>query len=254
MIDIIPAIDLIGGKCVRLFKGQFVKKKVYSADPLGVAESFKSAGADWIHIIDLDGARTGIPENIDIATRIKREIDIRVEYGGGIRDIGVLDHVLTAGIDRPILGTKAIEDTDFLRDAVQISGGRLILSLDYDKDFMILIKGWRKPARISIFDLAQKIRKIGIKTIIATDVSRDGTLEGVDIDSIIKILKETGLRLFIAGGVTSTEDIKKLKDLEPLGIAGVIIGKAIYEDRIDLKEALSIGRISLDNKKNNTVS
>ncbi len=240
-MEIIPAIDLIDGKCVRLFKGQFDQKKEYSPDPLGVAKSFKKAGAHWIHIIDLDGAKAGMPKNLDIALKIKRDLNIHVEYGGGIRDLKTLSDILIKGIDRPILGTKAIEDIGFLKDAIDVSNGKAILSLDYDDGCMIFKKGWQEPARISLFDFAKKIKKIGVDTIITTDISRDGTLEGIDILTIKKILKETGLKLYIAGGVTDIEDIKKLKEIEPLGIAGVIMGKAIYEGSINLKEALSIG-------------
>lgn len=240
-MEIIPAIDLIDGKCVRLFKGRFDHKKEYSADPIGIAKSFKEAGAHWIHVIDLDGAKSGIPKNLEIAIKIKRDLNVRIEYGGGIRDIETLSTVLKKGIDRPILGTKAIEDIAFLKDAMDISGGSAMLSLDYDHECMIWKKGWQESCGTSIFDLAQKIKKIGVDTIITTDISRDGTLEGIDVLTIKKILKKTGLKLYIAGGVTNISDIQKLKEMEPLGIAGVIMGKAIYEGTIHLKEALSIG-------------
>jgi len=239
-VEIIPAIDIIDGACVRLYKGDYTKKVKYFDDPVEVAGKWLNYGIKWIHLIDLDGARTGFPENLDIAVKIKKKHDVLIEYGGGIRSLETLDKVMEAGIDKIILGTKAIENFENLKEYHARSNGRIIISLDFGKQNMIFQKGWLSGSKISLFDFGKKIKESGIKEVIITDISRDGTLEGVNIDVFKKFLEETGLKIYVAGGVSGINDIKKLKKIESLGIKGVIIGKALYEGKIDLKEALEI--------------
>ena len=239
-MEIIPAIDIIDGACVRLYKGDYTKKVKYFDDPVEVAGKWLNYGIKWIHLIDLDGARTGFPENLEIAVKIKKKHDVLIEYGGGIRSFETLDKVMEAGIDKIILGTKAIENFENLKEYHTRSNGRIIISLDFGKQNMIFQKGWLSGSEIGLFDFGKKIKESGIKEVIITDISRDGTLEGINIDIFKMFLEETGLKIYVAGGVSGINDIKKLKKIESLGIKGVIIGKALYEGKIDLKEALEI--------------
>ncbi|MFO7928661.1 MAG: 1-(5-phosphoribosyl)-5-[(5-phosphoribosylamino)methylideneamino]imidazole-4-carboxamide isomerase [Candidatus Humimicrobiaceae bacterium] len=239
---VIPAIDIIGGACVRLSKGKFDSKKKYFEDPIEVAGKWKSQGAEWLHIIDLDGAKTGKTRNLNIAANIKEKLNLKVQFGGGIRNKGALGKVLDSGIDRAILGTRAIEDFSFLQESYKVYGDRIILSLDFKRNGKILKEGWQKDTSLDFFDFSRKIKGIGIREIIVTDVSRDGMLEGIDCKFIGKILNKTGLKIIVAGGVSKIGDIKALKKLEPEGVSGAIIGKALYENNINLKEAIKAGK------------
>ncbi|MCL6087592.1 MAG: 1-(5-phosphoribosyl)-5-[(5-phosphoribosylamino)methylideneamino]imidazole-4-carboxamide isomerase [Actinobacteria bacterium] len=250
-MEIIPAIDIIDGACVRLLKGNYDKKTKYSDNPIEVAKKWVSCGAKWIHLVDLDGAREGKPKNLNIALKIKQKFKVRIEYGGGIRDTDSLKSALKAGIDRIIIGTRAIENLNDLMNFYDISKGKIIVSLDFGEDCRILTKGWLSDSQLSLFDFGSKLKSLGFSEIIITDISRDGTLEGINIDIIRNFLDETGLGVYVAGGVADINDIKKLKELEKNGVRGVIIGKALYEGKIDLKEAIKTGKD--DYKKNNTM-
>jgi phosphoribosylformimino-5-aminoimidazole carboxamide ribotide isomerase len=240
-MKVIPAIDIIGGSCVRLTQGKFDTKKSYFPNPVKAAEKWKKEGAEWLHIVDLDGARTGKIKNINIAAEIKKVIDIKVEYGGGIRDVGTLEKVIKSGIDRAILGTKAIEDMNFLKESIENFGDRIILSLDYGKDGLIYKNGWQKRTALNVTGLMGELEKLQVKEIIITDISRDGTLKGINFSFIGKILKSSNINLIIAGGISSLDDIINFKKLEGKGISGVILGKSLYEGSIDLKKAIEIG-------------
>ena len=236
---VIPAIDLIDGACVRLTEGKYNRKKEYSDDPLSVAENWKRCGARWLHIIDLDGARTGILRNLDIAVSIKKKTGLKVQYGGGIRSLEILESVINRGIDRAILGTVAFEDKEFLRNAVEIAGNRCILSVDFDSDGVIYKHGWQKETQLDVFTFLPGLKEYDFHQIIVTNISRDGTLKGLDMEIIKKILVISPFKLIIAGGISRDEDIFKLKELENKGISGVIIGKALYEKKIDLRSIIS---------------
>jgi phosphoribosylformimino-5-aminoimidazole carboxamide ribotide isomerase len=239
-MEIIPAIDIIDGACVRLYKGDYEKKVKYFDDPVEVAGKWLEYGAKWIHLIDLDGARTGFPENLDIAVKIKEKYNAFIEYGGGIRSLETLYKVLEAGVDKIIIGTKAIENFDSLKEYNIKSKGKIIISLDFGKQNMVFKKGWLSSSDMDLFDFGKKIKDSGINEVIVTDISRDGTLEGVNIDVIKEFLKKTYLGVYVAGGVSGINDIRKLKKIESLGVKGIIIGKALYEEKINLKEALEI--------------
>jgi len=217
-MKVIPAIDIIDGSCVRLAQGKFDTKKSYFPNPVRAAEKWKKGGAEWLHIVDLDGARTGKIKNINIAAEIKKVIDIKVEYGGGIRDVETLEEVIKSGIDRAILGTKAIEDMNFLEESIENFGDRIILSLDYGKDGLIYKNGWQKRTALNVTGL-----------------------RGINFSFIGKILKSSNINLIIAGGISSLDDIINFKKLEGKGISGVILGKSLYEGNIDLKKAIEIG-------------
>ncbi|HAJ95125.1 MAG TPA: 1-(5-phosphoribosyl)-5-[(5-phosphoribosylamino)methylideneamino]imidazole-4-carboxamide isomerase [Actinobacteria bacterium] len=241
---VFPAIDIIDGQCVRLTRGDFDQKKKYSNDPIKVAQKWKEYGAEWIHIIDLDGARTGKISNLSIAARIRDKLEVKVQYGGGIRDQGSIEKVLSEGIDRAILGTRAIEDNDFLESCFNEYDRRIILSLDYGKNGTIYKNGWQKRSSKNIFDFLKKLETMKMKEIIVTDIDRDGTLGGINMDFLKKILLSTGISFIIAGGIGNIKDIEKLKELEEHGISGVIAGKALYEGDapMDLGEAIRTGK------------
>jgi phosphoribosylformimino-5-aminoimidazole carboxamide ribotide isomerase len=243
---VIPAIDLIDGCCVRLTKGKFNSKKEYSGDPAAVADRWKSQGAEWLHLIDLDGARTGKPENIKIISEIKKKIRIKIQYGGGVRDMGTVEGVLNEGADRVILGTRAIEDRAFLKKSISNYKDRVILSLDYGKDGMIFKDGWQRNTGIKIFEILKDIEGLGAERVIVTDISRDGTLEGINLDFLKRLLEDSCLKFIIAGGIGSIDDIINLKKMEDMGIIGVIVGKALYEgkNKINLKKAIRIGMVN----------
>jgi phosphoribosylformimino-5-aminoimidazole carboxamide ribotide isomerase len=240
-MEIIPAIDIIGGACVRLYKGDYEKKIKYFDDPVEVAGKWMECGAKWIHLIDLDGARTGFPQNLDVAVRIKEEHDALIEFGGGIRSLETLKVVLAAGVDKIIIGTRAIENLESLNRFYIKSHGKIIVSLDFGKENKVFKQGWLSGSDMDLFDLGKKIKDTGIDEVIITDISRDGTLEGVNINIIKEFLMKTHLEIYVAGGVSGIDDIKKLKAIESYGVKGIIIGKALYEEKINLREALEIG-------------
>lgn len=239
-MEIIPAIDIIDGACVRLYKGDYEKKVKYFDDPVEVAGKWLEYGVKWIHLIDLDGARTGFPKNLEIAVKIKKKYNAFIEYGGGIRCLETLYKVMEAGVDKIIIGTKAIENFESLKEYHIKSKGKIIISLDFGKQNMVFKKGWLSGSDMDLFDFGKKIKDSGVNEVIVTDISRDGTLEGVNIDVIKEFLRKTYLEIYVAGGVSGIDDIKKLKKIESLGIKGVIIGKALYEEKINLKEVLEI--------------
>jgi len=240
---IIPAIDLIKGSCVRLTRGRFSTEKKYFGDPVDIAQKWKEAGAEWLHIVDLDGARTGSVKNLKTASRIKGKVDIKIQYGGGIRNFEILRRVLDIGIERVILGTRALEDKNFLKKSILQYKNRMILSLDYTANGVIYKRGWQEKSSLNIFELIEEVRESGIKEIIITDISRDGTLKGINLGLLKRILKSSELNFIIAGGVSSLDDIVRLKKIENMGISGIIIGKALYDEKtkIDLKKAIEIG-------------
>jgi len=235
---IIPAIDLKDGCVVRLFQGKLDEKKVYSKDPIKTAKHWARQGAQLIHIVDLDGASTGTPINLGIVEAIAKEVPVPLEFGGGVRKIETIKRVLDSGISRVVLGTKAAQDSDFLIEAFKKFRNKIIVSIDA-KDGKVLIKGWQESyASLDALVLAKDIKEIGFKEVIYTDVSKDGTLTGPNIKAIKTLIKETKLNVIASGGISCLEDIKKLKTLEKSGVTGIIVGKALYEGKFTLTEAL----------------
>jgi len=240
---IIPAIDLIKGHCVRLTRGKFNTEKRYFDDPVDTARRWKEAGAEWLHVVDLEGARTGSVKNLGTAAEIREKVDIKMQYGGGVRNFKTIEMIMDTGIERIIIGTRAIEDIDFLEKSILKYKSRMILSLDYTADGVINKNGWQKKSSFNIFELTTKVEKLGIDEIIITDISRDGTLKGINLGFLKRILISSDMNFIIAGGIGSLEDIKRLKEIEDMGIKGIIIGKALYDEKvkIDLKKAIEIG-------------
>jgi phosphoribosylformimino-5-aminoimidazole carboxamide ribotide isomerase len=236
---IIPAIDLRGGRCVRLWQGEEDKETVYSEDPLATAKMWVKKGAQRLHIVDLDGAFRGKSVHLEIVEKIAREVDVPIELGGGIREKAILDDVFSKGVDYAILGTRALS-FDFVRDACLKFRDKIIISIDMRQD-KVLAGGWKKESSLKAEELVKGLVGLGVKTIIFTDITRDGTLRGVNIKLIQEFLKIANIKVIIAGGVASLADISKLAELGGRTPAGVIIGKALYDGRVKLEEALAIG-------------
>jgi len=236
---IIPAIDLRGGRCVRLWQGKEDEETVYSEDPLAIAKMWVEKGAQRLHVVDLDGAFRGKPVHLEIVEKIAREVDVPIEFGGGIREKAILDDVFTRGVDYAILGTRALS-FDFVRDVCLKFKDKIIISIDTRQD-KVLAQGWKKESSLKAEGLVKGLVGLGVKTIIFTDITRDGTLRGVNIKLIQEFLESANVKVIIAGGVSSLADIRELTQLGGRGPAGVIIGKALYDERIKLEEAVAIG-------------
>lgn len=231
-----PAIDIKDGKAVRLKKGEFNEVTVYSENPYEIALKFKEAGAHFIHCVDLDGALAGRSVNADAIRKIVESVDIPVELGGGIRSIENIREVLDLGVYRAILGTKAVEDPDFVKEAIDEFGSdRIVVGIDA-KDGKVAIKGWESLSEYTAVELALKMKDLGVKTIIYTDISRDGMLTGPNVEQTKKLSDETGLDIIASGGMSRMKD---LEDVSNAKIHGAIIGKAYYEKKIDLVEAVN---------------
>ncbi len=234
---IFPAIDLYGGKAVRLYKGDYDKMTVYSENPTEVAQEFERCGATCIHLVDLEGAKNGTTPNIDIVREIAEKTSLFCEIGGGIRNIETAEKYFDAGVDRVILGTAAVTDEAFLREAVLKYGEKIAVGVDI-KDGKVAIKGWIEKSEYDAFDFCQKMQEIGVKTIICTDISKDGAMKGANHELYRCLSERFDMQLVASGGVSSIEDVEKLA---ALGIYGAIIGKAYYTGAVDLSEAIEKG-------------
>lgn len=236
---IIPAIDIQDGCVVRFVQGR-LDKKIYSRYPLKTARHWVRQGAKLIHIVDLDGATSGIQKNLDIVKEILRSVDVPIQFGGGVRKRETIKKLLDWGVYRVVLGTKAVEDINFLKKTFKEFKDRSIVSID-TKVSRILVKGWQVSQRgIDALKFIHILKDIGFKQIIYTDILRDGTLSGPNIKGIKILLKQTGIKIIASGGISSLDDIYRLKLLEKQGLAGVIVGKALYEGRFTLSQALKL--------------
>ncbi|MCM8794799.1 MAG: 1-(5-phosphoribosyl)-5-[(5-phosphoribosylamino)methylideneamino]imidazole-4-carboxamide isomerase [Candidatus Omnitrophica bacterium] len=237
---IVPAIDVRGGKVVRLLQGDFSKETVFGDDPLDFARRWASLGARRLHVVDLDGAKSGVPHHLQVVARIAREVVIPVEIGGGIRTMETIDRYLTAGVAYVVLGTKACSDERFLTGALKAYGGKIVAGVDV-KDGTVATEGWLATAGGDPAVLVERLVGLGVQTIIYTDIARDGAMTGPAAETYKKLLSRTKGKaaLFASGGVSSLEDLLKLKELESQGLAGAIVGRALYEGTIDLKEAVA---------------
>ncbi|WP_455049164.1 1-(5-phosphoribosyl)-5-[(5-phosphoribosylamino)methylideneamino]imidazole-4-carboxamide isomerase [Mitsuokella sp.] len=236
---IFPAIDIRGGKCVRLLKGDFAKETVFSDKPEDMAKKWQAQGAEFLHLVDLDGALKGKSQNLATVEKILAAVDIPVELGGGIRTMENIDEVLKLGVRRVILGSVAVRSPELVREACAKYGDRIVVGIDA-KDGIVAVDGWGVSGNIEATALAKEMKKAGVKTIIYTDISRDGTLAGVNVEATAKLARESGVNIVASGGVKSIDDIKALKPYEKDGIEGVIVGKSIYMGTLDLAEAIAI--------------
>ena len=224
---IFPAIDIRGGKCVRLLKGDFAQETVFSDDPAAMARKWQQQGAQFLHLVDLDGALAGKSQNLATVKAILAAVTIPVELGGGIRTMENVDEVLTLGVRRVILGSVAVRNPDLVKAACAKYGDRVVVGIDA-KDGIVAVDGWGVSGNVQVGDLAREMGKAGVRTIIYTDIARDGTLEGVNVEATARLARESGIQIVASGGVKSVEDIRALKPYEKDGIEGVIVGKSIY--------------------------
>ena len=236
---IIPAIDIINGKVVRLEKGDFNKEKVYSLDPVEVAKAWEKKGAKLLHLVDLDGAREGYVKNAGVIANIIKNVKIPCEVGGGLREMSDIEYFLKKGAARAVIGTKAFEDSDYLGKLVFKFGDKIVVSVDFSGN-KVVKKGWQEKTDLDPMAVIKDMQETGVKTIVVTDISVDGTLKGPKIDRLKEILDTVDISVIASGGISSLDDIKKLKEIKNKNLEGVIIGKALYEGRIDLQKAIEI--------------
>ena len=235
---IFPAIDLYEKQAVRLFKGYYNRKTVYSDDPVSVAREFKKSGATHIHLVDLEGAKTGETPNFDVVCAIKRETGLFCEIGGGIRSMEVVEKYISAGLDRVILGTAAVTNEGFVQKAVEKYGEKIAVGIDI-KDGFAAIKGWTESSGIDAFEFCERMEKIGVRTLICTDISKDGAMVGTNRALYKKLSEKFSVDIVASGGVSSIDDVKALRKLS---IYGAIIGKAYYTKAVDLGEAIEVAK------------
>ncbi|MBQ6381746.1 MAG: 1-(5-phosphoribosyl)-5-[Clostridia bacterium] len=235
---IFPAIDLIEGKAVRLFKGDYRQMTVYNPDPVAVALDFKTQGATAIHLVDLEGAKSGLTPNLDTIIAIKQASGLFCEVGGGIRSMEVIRRYIEAGIDRVILGTAAVSDEAFLREAVALYGEKIAVGVDI-KNGCVAIKGWTETSSLEALAFCQKMQAIGVKTLICTDISKDGAMKGTNVALYEALGSKLQLHITASGGISDISDIERLRKLK---LYGAIIGKAYYTGAIDLKEAIEVAK------------
>ncbi len=241
---IIPAIDLKDGCVVRLFQGR-KDKKVYSKDPVAMARFWAGEGARMLHVVDLDGAFTGVPRNLDIVKKIVREVDIPVEFGGGVRNLETVEALVKSGIQRVVFGTRAVEDRDFLEAAFKKYRQKIVVGIDA-KNGRMMTRGWKQTARSSdLCDFVSFLKKLGLRNVIYTDTLKDGTLQGPNVTAVKDLLRTPGLRVIASGGISSLSDIALLMPFKNKGLAGIIVGKALYEKKFTLKEALRVADMSV---------
>jgi len=239
---VIPAVDIKGGKCVRLLQGRMEDETVYSETPWQMAKQWQDEGGKLLHIVDLDGAVEGMGINDDAVREIVENTDLKTELGGGVRDMDRIDFLLKIGVGRVILGTIAAEEPELVKAAIDKYGpNKIIVGIDA-RDGIVATRGWKHSGWKPALDLGQEMRELGITRIIYTDIARDGMLTGPNIEETERMAKETGLYITASGGVSSLDDIRALKLIEKSGVDSVITGKAIYEGKLDLNDAIVLAK------------
>jgi len=236
---VIPAIDLKGGQCVRLEQGLMEKDTVYSDDPAAMARHWQDEGGELLHLVDLDGAFAGVPKNRAAIQAIVAAVDIPTELGGGIRDLGTIEAYLELGIDRVILGTVAKENPALVAEACRRFPGRIVVGIDA-KDGLVAVRGWAELTSKPAVELAREMEGLGVTAIIYTDISRDGMMQGPNLEATAALAEAIAIPVIASGGVSSLEDIRNLLRIEASGVAGVITGKAIYNGALNLREAVAL--------------
>ncbi len=238
---LLPAVDIRGGKAVRLQRGDFAKETVYVDDPLEAARSFVEAGAKFLHVVDLDGAREGKPVNLEHLRRITTELGVAVQYGGGLRDLGAVRSALAAGAERVVVGTAAYSDVDFVDQLLETWDTRVVIAVDV-RGGHVSVAGWTKATQMLPEDIITRLQRRGVKQFMYTNVDRDGTLEGPDLDEVKRISDTVRGRFLYSGGIAKLEDLKALNDLRLVNLAGVVSGKALYEGKFTVPEAQALLR------------
>lgn len=228
---IFPAIDILKGKCVRLIQGDYNQEKVYGDSPVAMAKKWEEKGAEYIHIVDLDGAKSGDSINKSVIKEIAENVNIPIQVGGGIRSLDIISFYLNSGVSRVIIGTAAIQDPEFLKEAVNQYGDKIAVSLDARNGF-IATDGWTDTSEVKAIDLVKQLEQIGLKTIVYTDIAKDGMLQGPNLEEQRAINDATSMNLIASGGVTTKEDVN---NLQTLNLYGTIIGKALYDGKLDFE-------------------
>ncbi len=236
---VIPALDIRGGNCVMLKQGRIDAETVYSKDPVFMARLWQAKGAKRIHVIDLDGAFTGCPQNMGILKAIRENVTVPVQAGGGVRSLKTIDSLIEAGMDHVIVGTLAIYNPDILRKALEKYGEKIIVAVD-SVDNKVAIGGWKDTTPVDAIDLAAKLKDMGVSEILCTDIKKDGMLEGPNIEGLRKIASESGLKVIASGGVSNLDDIRRLMEIEDSGVHAAIVGKALYTEAMKLEEAVKL--------------
>jgi phosphoribosylformimino-5-aminoimidazole carboxamide ribotide isomerase len=237
-VIIFPAIDLRKGRCVRLIRGDVRDETVYSENPVDVAKHWQSRGAQWLHVVDLDGALEGTPRNQEHIFAIVKAVKIPVQVGGGIRDFETAKKLLDKGVRRVILGTSAAQDEKFLKRALEKFGDKVVVGIDA-KDGYVAVKGWVEKSKLKAVVFAKKMQDLGVKTIIYTDIAKDGMLQGPNLEAVTQMAKALKIPVIASGGVSTLKDIERLRKLESKGVIGAIVGKALYAGNLDLKDVIA---------------
>ncbi|QHT47613.1 1-(5-phosphoribosyl)-5-[(5-phosphoribosylamino)methylideneamino]imidazole-4-carboxamide isomerase [Bacillus sp. SB49] len=236
---IYPAIDMRGGKCVRLEQGDFAKETIYGENPFEVAKEFAEAGASWIHMVDLDGAKAGSRKNAEYVIRTAEELDCRVQIGGGIRTEDDVRYYLDKGVDRVIIGSLAVSETEATKQLLRKYGGRIAIGLDARNGF-VSTAGWLEQSKVRAVDLGKELAEAGAETFIYTDIAKDGMLSGPNTEEIARLAVETGVNVIASGGIKGLDDLTELKEYSDKHVVGSIIGKALYTNQFTLREALEV--------------
>jgi phosphoribosylformimino-5-aminoimidazole carboxamide ribotide isomerase len=234
---IFPAIDIRGGRCVRLFQGRADRETVYGDDPAAMGQRWQAAGAAWLHVVDLDGAFGARPQNFEVIRKLRRAVTIPIQLGGGLRSLDTLAAYIDLGIDRLILGTAILKDPELVAGACRAYPGRIALGLDA-KEGLLAVEGWTETTQRTAAEVARELAHLSPAAIIYTDISRDGVKRGVNVEATRNLARATEIPIIASGGVSSVDDITALLPLEPLGVIGVITGRALYDGNLDLKEAI----------------
>lgn len=236
-MDVIPAIDLLQGCCVRLYQGDYQQSQVFDQNPVAVARQWAAQRASWLHLVDLDGARSGQPVNLEAIAAIVQAVEIKVQVGGGLRDHAAVANLLQLGVERVILGTVAIEQPDLVARLCQDYPGQILVGIDA-RNGKVATRGWLETSEVEAIDLAQRMVEAGAAAIIYTDIHRDGTLQGPNLEALRELAMAVSIPIIASGGVSSMTDLLSLLALENLGVSGVIVGRALYTGDLSLKEAL----------------
>lgn len=236
-MDVIPAIDLLEGRCVRLYQGDYDRADVFNEDPVAVAKEWVNQGATRLHLVDLDGAKAGEPRNLNSIEAIARSVSVPVQVGGGLRTYASVANLLSLGVDRPILGTVAVENPQLVEQLCQEFPGQIAVGIDA-RDGKVATRGWLETSEVLATVLAQQMAQLGVATIIYTDIHRDGTLSGPNLPALRELASAIAIPIIASGGVSSLTDLLSLLSLEPIGVTGVIVGRALYTGDVSLKEAV----------------
>ncbi|NHC34351.1 1-(5-phosphoribosyl)-5-[(5-phosphoribosylamino)methylideneamino]imidazole-4-carboxamide isomerase [Scytonema millei] len=236
-MDLFPAIDLLEGRCVRLYQGDYDRSQVFHDNPADVAQQWASQGATWLHVVDLDGAKAGKPANLEAIAAIVEAVSVPIQVGGGLRDRASVAQLLELGVQRAILGTVAVEQPQLVANLCQEFPGRIVVGIDA-RNGKVATRGWLETSEVLATDLAQRMQQLGAAAIIYTDIHRDGTLAGPNLDALRELATSLSIPVIASGGVSSITDLLSLLALEPLGVTGAIVGRALYTGDISLKQAI----------------